>query len=210
MSLIKFIFSKTFVIQLVLAVIIFVVICFLGLWYLNISTNHDQRIAVPDLSRLTLDEVDVQLDELDLRREILESANYNPDYPRYSVIDQSPDAGKFVKENRKIYLTLNPSGYGKIEIPNLIRRTKRQVEPTLRALGFQVGDITYKDDIAKDAVLELRHNGSKVEPGDLLMKTSTIDLILGNGSGRYNGNVNSIDDSQDTNDDSGQDDGGEQ
>ena len=194
MSLVKFIFSKTFVIQLVMAVIIFVVICYLALWYLDFSTNHDQRIEVPDLSRLTLDQVDSQLEELDLRREILDSANYNPDYPKYSVIDQAPDAGKYVKENRKIYLTLNPSGYGKIEIPNLIRRTRRQVEPTLRALGFEIGDVTFKDDIAKDAVLELRHNGSRIEPGDMLMKTSTIDLVLGNGNGRYNGSVNSGDD----------------
>lgn len=194
MSLVKFIFSKTFVIQLIMAVIIFVVICYLALWYLDFSTNHDQRIEVPDLSRLTLDQVDSQLEELDLRREILDSANYNPDYPKYSVIDQAPDAGKYVKENRKIYITLNPSGYGKIEIPNLIRRTRRQVEPTLRALGFEIGDVTFKDDIAKDAVLELRHNGSRIEPGDMLMKTSTIDLVLGNGNGRYNGSVNSGDD----------------
>ena len=194
MSLVKFIFSKTFVIQLIMAVIIFVVICYLALWYLDFSTNHDQRIEVPDLSRLTLDQVDSQLEELDLRREILDSANYNPDYPKYSVIDQAPDAGKYVKENRKIYLTLNPSGYGKIEIPNLIRRTRRQVEPTLRALGFEIGDVTFKDDIAKDAVLELRHNGSRIEPGDMLMKTSTIDLVLGNGNGRYNGSANSGDD----------------
>lgn len=186
MGLFRFIFSKTFLIQMVIAVILIVVIAFLTMQWLDYSTNQDQRIEVPDLARMNLDVVEDKLDELELDYEILDSANYNPDFPRYSVIDQVPAPGKFVKEDRKIYLTLNPSGFRKIEVPNnLIRKTKRQVEPTLRALGFEIGEITYKPDIAEDAVLELRHNGKLVEPGEKLMKTSKIDLVLGDGSGRY-------------------------
>ncbi|MDX1545067.1 MAG: PASTA domain-containing protein [Christiangramia sp.] len=187
MGLFRFIFSKTFLIQLVLAVIVLIVIAFLTMQWLDYSTNQDQRIEVPDLAKMNLDVVEDKLDELDLKYEILDSANFNPDFPRYSVIDQVPAPGKFVKEDRKIYLTLNPSGYRKIEIPNnLIRKTRRQVEPTLRSLGFEIGEITYKPDIAEDAVLELRHKGKLIEPGDELMKTSVIDLVLGDGSGRYN------------------------
>ena len=186
MGLFRFIFSKTFLIQLVLAVIVIVVISFLTMQWLDYSTNQDQRIEVPDLAKMNLDKVEDRLDELDLDFEILDSANFNPDYPRYSVIDQVPAPGKFVKEDRKIYLTLNPSGYRKIQVPlNLIRKTRRQVEPTLRSLGFKIGEISYKPDIAEDAVLELRHKGKLVKPGDELMKTSVIDLVLGDGSGRY-------------------------
>lgn len=186
MSFFRFLFSKTFLIQLVLAVLALILIAFVILKWLDFSTNQDQRITVPNLARLSLDKVDQQLEELELRREILDSANYNPDYPPYSVIDQVPLPGKQVKENRKIYLTLNPSGYNKIEIPeNLIRSTRRQVEPTLRSMGFEIGTITYKPDFSKDAVLELRHKGQLLEPGMKLMKTSKIDLVLGDGSARY-------------------------
>lgn len=185
MGLFRFIFSKTFVIQLVLAVGVLVVLAFLTLQWLDYSTNQDQRIEVPDLAKMNLDNVEENLDELDLRYEILDSANFNPDFPRYSVIDQVPAPGKFVKENRKIYLTLNPSGYRKVEIPDLIRKTRRQAEPTLRSLGFKIGDISYKKDIAQDAVLELRHEGKLLQPGDMLMKTSTIDLVLGDSTGKY-------------------------
>ena len=186
MSFFRFLFSKTFLIQLVLAVLALLLIAFILLQWLDFTTNQDQRIIVPNLARLSLDKVDEQLEELDLRREILDSANYNPDYPPYSVIDQVPLPGKEVKENRKIYLTLNPSGFTKVEIPEeLIRKTRRQVEPTLRSLGFEVGTITYKPDVAKDVVLEMRHRGQLVEPGMNLTKTSKIDLVLGDGSGRY-------------------------
>ncbi|HEY9184250.1 MAG TPA: PASTA domain-containing protein [Salegentibacter sp.] len=185
MGLFKFIFSKTFLIQLALAVIVLIVLAFLALKWLDYSTNQDQRIEVPDLSKMSLDKVDDRLATLELQYEILDSANFNPDFPRFSVIEQVPEPGQFVKENRKIYLTLNPSGYRKVIIPDLIRKTRRQVEPTLRSLGFEIGDITYKPDIAKDAVLELRHEGQEIEAGDELMKTSKIDLVLGDGSGRY-------------------------
>ncbi len=185
MGFFRFIFSKTFLIQLVLAAIALVVIAFLVLKWLDATTNQDQRIEVPDLAKMSLDDVDRKMDEMDLRYEILDSANYNPDFPRYSVIDQVPEPGQSVKENRKIYLTLNPSGYRKVMVPDLIRRSKRQAEPTLRSIGFEVGEITYKPDFAKDVVLELRHDGEKIEPGDELMKTATIDIVLGDGSERY-------------------------
>lgn len=198
MGLFRFIFSKTFLIQLVLAGIVIVVLAFLTMQWLDYSTNQDQRIEVPDLAKMNLDNVEDRLNEMDLDFEILDSANFNPDFPRYSVIDQVPAPGKFVKEDRKIYLTLNPSGYRKIEVPNnLIRKTRRQVEPTLRSLGFEIGEISYKPDIAEDAVLELRHKGKLVEPGEKLMKTSKIDLVLGDGSGRYK---NTEDDSLDVED----------
>ncbi|MCP9201385.1 PASTA domain-containing protein [Gramella sp. GC03-9] len=193
MGFFRFVFSKTFLVQLLIAGIVLIILTFLALQWLDYSTNQDQRIEVPDLAKMNLDLVEDRLDELDLNYEILDSANFNPDFPRYSVIDQVPAPGKFVKEDRKIYLTLNPSGYRKIQIPdNLIRKTRRQVEPTLRSLGFEIGEITYKPDIADDAVLELRHKGELVKPGSELMKTSVIDLVLGDSSERYNKQEDSV------------------
>lgn len=181
MNFFQFIFSKTFLKQLLFAAIVTVILVFLIIKWLNYRTNHGQAIEVPDLTALQLGDADKQLKDLHLNRVLLDSANYNPNFPKYSVIEQNPLPGKEVKKGRKIYLKLNPSGFPKIEMPNLIRNTKRQVIPTLRSLGFEVGDITYKPDIAKDAVLELRAEGKKVNPGDKIMKTTKIDLILGDG-----------------------------
>lgn len=190
MSFIRFIFSKTFLIQLLLALVALVVLVFLILFWLKSSTNHDQRIAVPDLSKMTLGLVEQELDNADLRYVVIDSSNFNPDYPSYSVIEQTPSAGKFVKENRKIYLVLNPSGYREITIPNVVGRTQRQVEPTLIALGFKIGKIDYRDHISEDQVLEIRNEGVTLKPGDKLRKTAVIDLVVGNGKGRYQSQSN--------------------
>lgn len=198
MSFFGFVFSKAFVKQLVFAVIIVILLAILILYWLKFTTNHDERINVPDLAKMTLDEAESKLDEYDLRLEILDSANYNPDYPKYSVIEQIPEAGKEVKENRKIYITLNPSGYRKVEIPPLlVGKTRRQVEPTLRSLGFEIGKITFKPDIS-DNVLEMRHKGKKLEPGTELQITSVIDLVVGDGKERYYGQEEDEDEETET------------
>ncbi len=189
MSILKFITSKAFLIQIGIAIVVFLLLVFLTFQWLGSYTNHDQRIEVPDLSKLKLDRVDTELKKLDLRWEVIDSSKYNPDYPPYSVIDQAPVGGDFVKENRMIYLTLNPSNYPKLEIPALITLTRRQVEATLLSIGFKIGDITYKPDMAKDAVLELRHQGEIVKPGDRLKKTAIIDLVLGDGSLNYRSQI---------------------
>ena len=185
MGFFKFIFSKAFLKQLLLALLVLVLLVFGLLYWLRASTNHDQRIAVPDLSKMSLGLVQQELENADLNYVVIDSSNYNPDYPTYSVIEQNPAAGKFVKEDRKIYLVLNPSGYRKIEIPQLVGRTQRQVEPTLLALGFKIGKIDYRDHISSDEVLELRHDGKTLKVGDALRKTSVIDLVVGNGKGSY-------------------------
>ncbi|RZT00128.1 PASTA domain-containing protein [Aquimarina brevivitae] len=183
-GLFKFIYSKIFLIQLVLAIALTVIIGFVALQWLDSTTNHDQRIQVPDLSKMSIDEAKEVLASKELRLKLREdSANFNPEYPRYSIIDQDPKGGSTVKENRKIYVTLNPSGYQKIEVPNVVQQTRRQAEPMLIASGFKIGTVTYKPDMS-DQVLELRYKGQKIKPGIMLEKTSTIDLVVGDNGGQ--------------------------
>lgn len=181
MSLVQFIKSKAFLKQLVMAIVALIAIVLITMQYLSWTTNHAEFIEVPELTGKSLETVKIELNDNHLVMEIQDSANYNPKYPKFSVIEQYPVAGAQVKENRKIYLTLNPSGYRKVVIPNIVRRTFRQAKPTLETLGFEVGTITYIDDIGKDEVIEIRYKGKTLKAGDMLALTSKIDVVLGNG-----------------------------
>lgn len=182
MSLFQFLKSKTFLKQLAIVVVGLLVFVFLLKWWLSFTTNHDQKIQVPNLKKMTLSEVEKKLQELDLAYKILDSASYNPNYPKKSVLEQNPEAGDFVKEKRKIYLTLNPSKYRDISIPNLNGRTRRQATSHLRSIGFKVGDnVTWVGGIGKNVVRGLKYKGKKLKTGDKLPKKSTIDLILEDG-----------------------------
>ncbi|MBL4663467.1 MAG: PASTA domain-containing protein [Flavobacteriaceae bacterium] len=189
MTFFKFLLTKTFLKQLGFAVIALIALGFIVLWWLKFTTNHGQQIEVPDLAKMNLLQAEETLDDVDLKLEVLDSASYNPNFPYRTVIEQIPKAGEFVKEDRKIYIYINRSGYPMIEIPEVVGKTRRQAEPTLKSIGFEVGKITYRKYIAKDEVLELRHKGKKIQAGDKLQKTSVLDLVLGDGNGGLNRNA---------------------
>lgn len=157
-------------------------IVFIVLKWLNMTTNHGEFREVPDLQGKSIDVVKALLEEQDLNLKVQDCTNFNPDFPKYSVLEQNPVAGTKVKENRKIYVNLNPSGYKKIKVPNIVGKTKRQAIFTLKALEFKIGKVTTRREFAKDVVLEMRYKGKKLEPGTMLSKTMTIDLVVSDGS----------------------------
>lgn len=171
--------KSTFFRQLLMAVLFLVILIFALLSWLKSSTNHGQKLAVPDLSKKTLSEVAKVLETHKMQYVVLDSANYNPEYPRFSVIDQTPKPGSFVKENRKIYLTINPSDFNEVTIPNIIQKTYRQAAPTLTSLGFRIGDTLYRPNLGKDVVLEIQFRNKKVNPGDKLKKKFGVVLNSG-------------------------------
>jgi beta-lactam-binding protein with PASTA domain len=186
MNFFRFIFSKSLLRQIVLAIVACIIFSFLALKWLKSYTNHGTFVEVPNLVGLSLDDAETTLQNFDLRTQVQDSSNYNPKYPSGAVIEQEPLAGEKVKENRKIYLILNPSDYRKVIIPDVIRSTLRQTRPTLEALGFRIGKLIYVDDLGRDEVLELRFRGQKINAGDMIKKTSAIDLVLGNGNRKLN------------------------
>lgn len=177
----RFLFSRSFFWQLFLLLVAFSLFLILIFYGLHWHTRQGNFIEVPDLSTKSIAEVEELLDDKNLNYEVIDSARFNPTYRPLAVIEQTPRAGEKVKKYRKIYLTLNPANYNNVSIPDVIQITRRSAESTLRAVGLEIGEITYMDNIGKDMVLQLRHNEAPIAPGDKLPKTSRIDLVLGNG-----------------------------
>lgn len=178
----NFLKSRSFLIQLVLALLVSVALVFVMLQWLKKSTNHGEFVEVPDFARMSVPDMRTTIDEAGLRYEVLDSANYNPDYPRFSIIEQNPLAGKKVKENRKIYFTVNPSGYKKVSVPDIIQNSARNAKSKLLAVGLDVQRVTYIDQIGKDMVYYIKYKGKNISPGTKLPKTSKVELVCGNGN----------------------------
>ncbi|MBA4134832.1 MAG: PASTA domain-containing protein [Flavobacterium sp.] len=181
MSLRQYLTSKVFFAQVLAAMAIFAVIAFLFFHWITYTTNHGQEITVPDLSKLSAEQAEEKLDALDLDYIILDTVDFRPEFPKLTIVEQEPKAGAKVKEGRKIYLKINAAKYTMVAVPDLIEKTYRQAVPTLEAVGLKEGNITYKPYLGKDMVLEMRMNGKKVKPGDKVLKSSKIDLVLGDG-----------------------------
>jgi len=145
-------------------------------------TKHGEMITVPDLTDLHLDQVSKVLSNKNLNYKIIDSAFVVEKDPE-TVISQYPLANKFVKENRKIYLTINANNAPELKMPDLIDKSFRYAEIEIKNIGLKLGDVKFEPDLAKNAVLKQLINGKKVVAGEMVKKGSTVDLVLGDGFG---------------------------
>lgn len=183
MKLFRFIKSKT----LWANVLLIIIACALIFWGLNSwlssYTRHGDNIVVPNLSRMDYDEAVTALEQRELVAEIMDTSEFDPEFPRGSIINQYPEDGSTVKKGRPIRLTINPLKARKIEIPQLIEKTKRRAIYDLESKGFKVGELTYVPYIGKDVVVDIKVDGQSVKEKEKFEKGTTIELVLGQGLG---------------------------
>ena len=157
---------------------------YLALHSISEITMHGKSILVPDLRSFSISEVEDTLKTLKLRFSVVDSGAYNADYPRGSVIDHLPKYNSRVKQDRELYLTVNPKNISLISLPNYTDRSGRQYISQLKAKGFRIGEFLYKNDEHANVVLGVRYQGEIVKINDKLEKASKLDLVLGNGRGK--------------------------
>lgn len=161
------------------------IILILGTFYviLPVMTNHGESMTVPNLEGILLEDLEEFLSERDLRYEVEKDSGYSPDFPPLAVLQQFPLPNDKVKENRKIYVTLNANQPPVVKIPSLIGRSLKNAQLELRSLGLALGDITYKPDFALNTVLAQYFQGKQIKEGMEIPKGSKIDFEVGDGLG---------------------------
>jgi hypothetical protein len=162
----------------ILALLIFI----LFILSLNWLTHHGSSKTVPGVVGKKYDEARKQLEKSGFEVEVQDSV-YIDTIPPLSVIKQFPDENAEVKVNRKVFLTITRTVPPEVEMPNLVGYSFRSAEMVLKNMGLRVGDIQYKNDFAKNSVLQQLLNGNEIAPGTKLKMGNTITLVLGNGLG---------------------------
>ncbi len=154
--------------------------------YLPSTTNHGKEVQVPDLTGKDIYESDKILTPLHLRYEVSDSS-YSGDLPPLTVLAQVPRPGHFVKENRKVYLTVNRRSPPTLPLPNLFGEggagSLENAEAVLRSAELVRGRIIYRRSPNYHLIMEIRYQGRVVMPGTRVPKGSTIDLVVGDGAG---------------------------
>ncbi|HKL03976.1 MAG TPA: PASTA domain-containing protein [Cryomorphaceae bacterium] len=178
-ALFRAITSLRFWMHILLIAIFVALTLFLVMFWLESYTQHGESIEVPDLSGYTVGEVEITLQNNDLYYEITDSV-YTDEFSRGAIITQNPEGGKEVKRGRTIFLTVNSSVPELVEIPDLIGKSLRIAIPILEISGFVVDDLVYKpDDSCTDCVINLKHDGKQLTPGEKIRKGQKITIVLG-------------------------------
>jgi beta-lactam-binding protein with PASTA domain len=180
MNLIRFVFSILFLKQLALVAVLGVG-TLVGLHYwMGHLTEHDLVVEVPDLRGLATAELEAFMDTVPLPFLIIDSI-YSDEVPKGTVADQDPLPGTGAKRGRKIYLTVNALMPQQVKMPDLRNLSIRQARAILETVGLKTGDISFRPDIARNAVLDQEIGTRSVRPGTLIFKGTRIDLVLGDG-----------------------------
>lgn len=150
--------------------------------YLPNSTNHGKTVTVPDLKGMKIEELDSFLAQHKLQYELNDSA-YSSDFPPLTVVRQFPKEGSSVKEERKIYISINRVSPPTVPIPDLVDRSRINAEVVLKSNELTRGRILFEPSPFLNLVKELRYQGKPIAAGVRVPKGSVIDLVIGDGNG---------------------------
>lgn len=162
-------------------IVIAVLLLLVTFRWLKSYTLHGEYITVPDLTGMYEEEAGEALAAVGLKYEVLDY-KYDKMMVEGGVIEQKPKPGAYVKDGRKIYLTLNSGKVPMRAVPDVADNSSlRAAESRLQAAGFKLTKTVYVNGDL-DWVYEIRYQGKEVEAGTELPEGSILTIVAGNGS----------------------------
>jgi len=160
-------------------VLLFVLIFFATLSWL---TGHGKIQRVPSITGQNILAATKTLEAAGFEVVIQDSV-FIDTLAKQAVVRQIPEAESIVKNGRTIYLTINRTVAPQVEMPNLAGFSVKSAEMYLISLGLRMGEISYRPDIARNAVLEQLLGERAIAPGTKIPIGTVINFVLGSGEG---------------------------
>ena len=172
------ILSNWIVRNLILAVVFVVALLVIVNILLNLGTQHNKEITVPDFTNMTYDEARYNAERIGLKVEITDSV-YVRRMKKGAVFTQFPRGGSNVKKGRTVQLTTNAKTAKEVTMPLLVGYSMRQAKAELSSRGLNLGRLIYVNDIATNNVLKQFNNSREIAAGSKIESGSVIDLMVG-------------------------------
>lgn len=173
-----------------LAMLLFVAAIVIGLFiFLNYYTHHGVEIAMPDVRGERSDVARRKLETLGLRVEVNDTG-YNARLAADVILAQNISPGTLVKPNRLLLVTINAAQARSLPLPDLADNCSlREAEMRLTAMGFSLG-LLKRVSGERDWVYGVELNGRNLRPGERVLITAPLTLLVGDGKSEevFNGN----------------------
>ncbi len=176
-----FILTKHFLKHLGLVVLFYLLAVLITVIYLNLATNHGEKIAVPNFTGMSSNEAKQKIEELGLEFQILDSV-YDPKLPEGTVVEQLVEPTAFskvyVKTGRAIGLRLSKKSE-LVEMPSLVHKQVQFAESILESRSLRF-DIRYRSTSEENgSVLEQLYKGRRIQEGEKIPRGAVVILIVG-------------------------------
>lgn len=181
-AFLNFIKSRRFLKHLGLVILFYLAAVFITMFILDWSTNHGEKIEVPNIVGKNANEAKEILEENGLKYQILDSI-YDPKKPNGTVIQQTPEPTKitsiYVKSGRIIGLRVSKK-QRMVQVPNLINKSQRFATSILKNRGLKF-EIRYKpvSEELNGVVVEQIYKGKKIINGTMIPAGATITIYVG-------------------------------
>lgn len=151
-------------------------------------THHGNMVVVPEVVGKDYKEAKELLEDAGLRV-LVTDTGYETKLAPDLILYQHIPAGRVVKFNRQVFLTIN-AGHPRMKpLPEVIDGSARSAEMKLKAMGFKIGNrkLVPGDE---DLVMQVEVGGRVVKEGARVSVEDPIVLVVGNGDvvETYNGN----------------------
>ena len=173
--------TKSFRNTILLAIGSVIIVVLIAFYSLSYYTRHGSGVPVPKVTGIQIDKALAELKNQGFGVSV--DSVYVRDQEPGTVVEQDPDAGTNVKENRIIYLKIVKNLAPNVSLPDIMDVSYISAVATLSNYGLKIGDTTYKSDIARNHVLEVRFAGEPIQAGTKIPQGSKVDLVLGDGAG---------------------------
>ncbi len=161
-------------------VLFFVVNAMLA-WY----TNHGQRLEVGEYIGMDVGVASKQIKQSDFRVEIIDSI-FLVDQPPHVVLRQDPEPGAFVKENRRIYLTVTKKIPDEVRLPSLAGTydfDRYQRKLNMLDINARVRDKEYSSRYQPNTILKVYYKNKEIteqqlKSGFTVPKGSSLEFLV--------------------------------
>ncbi len=155
-----------------------ILLVFITLWGLNIYTQHDKAVVIPDVTGIPEAEAIHILKSKGFRCEVYDSIFVDNGIPG-NIAEQVPEENSKVKSGRKVFLKIIAYSPRTFICPQVEGSPSRQAKATLESAGFR--NITIKEIPAEfnDLVMGVECGGKPVQPGEAILYNETLTLLVG-------------------------------
>lgn len=173
--------ARVFWINVCLMIAVLIIVPTATLFYVDNYTHHGERIEVPNLDGVEVEDAKDILAEKGLIGVVTDSvrkAGYKPG----TVCLQTPKAGSEVKDGRMVYLSIIKIGESKVAIPSVAGvNTAEEARQILKNLGFDLTEDRIVESKEKGLVLNVYQGARILKAGQEVTTDRPLTLYVGSG-----------------------------
>ena len=179
--------SRSFLKNIGLMILLVVLIIFSIFQWLKVYTNHGQRLLLEDYIDTNIDEAreDAENNSFQL---IVNDSTHIVGKPGGIILNQNPKGGSYIKENRKIYVTItkySPDMIALVDLPRMYGEgyVMKSRELNSRQIKTNIKEFKY-DALSNSTILEVWYKGELIIDDKKrndeveIEKGSTLEMVV--------------------------------